>query len=110
MNPTITPDQEHVLGLYAQGFSDREIAEKLERSLSTVRSHSRKIRKRFKLRQIAAVVYKATIEEYQVSYMGRVSAVRTLPQYLQTLEPIPTPSFGDFGGVTEFYESRRQPR
>jgi DNA-binding CsgD family transcriptional regulator len=106
MNPTITPDQERVLGFYAQGFSDREIAEMLERTLSTVRSHSREIRKRFSLRQITAVVYRATVEEYQVSYMGKVSAVRNLPQYLQTLEPIAIPSAGDICSVSEFYEAQ----
>ena len=62
--PVITRREKEVLGLLAEGLSSVEIGEKIFISPLTVESHRRNLLQKFKVTNVAALVYKATEMKY----------------------------------------------
>jgi DNA-binding CsgD family transcriptional regulator len=57
--PILTPRQRMVLKLIAQGYSSRRIAARLRITVNTVIYHRRNLYKRFRVRNVAALLMAA---------------------------------------------------
>jgi DNA-binding CsgD family transcriptional regulator len=57
--PTITPREQEILRLIAEGLTDREIAERLWVSVHTARAHQAHLREKFQVRNRMALVHEA---------------------------------------------------